>query len=352
MRACEARAAPMAESHVTTRAGHVRPTLHVATPAPYRAPRWLAGGHVQTIWPYFLRGPAVALRRERVDTPDGDFWLFDWLDSPSAGAGTPLVVLFHGLEGSSASHYARALFARLAALGLRGVVPHFRGCADEPNRLPRAYHSGDHEEIAAMLSAVRARVPTGTPLHVCGVSLGGSALLNWLGRAGAAAAQTVSRAAAISAPIDLMAAGLAIDRGMNRIYSAHFLQTLRPKALAMARRFPGRIDAKSVARVRSMWAFDDVVTSRLHGFAGTSDYWTRASCKPWLASIRVPTLVLNARNDPFVPGESLPRPDEVSSEVLLEQPAEGGHVGFLTGPVPGRLEWLPNRLLAYFTAAA
>jgi len=126
MRACEARAAPMAESHVTTRAGHVRPTLHVATPAPYRAPRWLAGGHVQTIWPYFLRGPAVALRRERVDTPDGDFWLFDWLDSPSAGAGTPLVVLFHGLEGSSASHYARALFARLAALGLRGVVPRYR----------------------------------------------------------------------------------------------------------------------------------------------------------------------------------------------------------------------------------
>jgi len=125
-----------------------------------------------------------------------------------------------------------------------------------------------------------------------------------------------------------------------------------PKALSMAQRFPGRIDASAVARVRSMWAFDDVVTSRLHGFAGTSDYWTRASCKPWLASIRVPTLVLNARNDPFVPGESLPRPDEVSSEVLLEQPAEGGHVGFLTGPVPGRLEWLPNRLLAYFTAAA
>jgi hypothetical protein len=327
------------------------PTCRVEAPSPYRAPRWLAGGHAQTIWPYFLRRPAVALRRERVDTPDGDFWLFDWLDAPGATAETPVFVLFHGLEGSSASHYARALFARLAALGLPGVVAHFRGCADTPNRLPRAYHSGDHEEIAAMLAAVRARAPAAAPLHAVGVSLGGSALLNWLGRAGRDAARTVNRAAAVSTPIDLMAAGSAIDRGLNRVYAKHFLQTLKPKALAMAGRFPGRIDASAVARVRTMWAFDDVVTSRLHGFADTADYWTRASCKRWLASIRVPTLVLNARNDPFVPGESLPGPGEVSADVVLEQPAEGGHVGFLTGPMPGRQDWLPSRLLAFLLAA-
>jgi hypothetical protein len=325
--------------------------VRVIAPPPYRAPRWLAGGHAQTIWPYFLRRPHVPMRRERVDTPDGDFWLFDWLDVPVANPDAPLVVLFHGLEGSSASHYARALFARLAALGWRGVVPHFRGCADEPNRLPRAYHSGDFEEIAAMLDAVRARTRRDAPLWACGVSLGGSALLNWLGRAGADACATVTRAAAVSAPIDLMAAGRAIDRGLNRLYASHFLQTLKPKALAMAQRFPGRIDAGAVARVRSMWAFDDVVTSRLHGFADTADYWTRASCKPWLASIRVPTLVLNARNDPFVPGASLPRQAEVSAHVVLEQPAQGGHVGFMTGPMPGRLDWLPNRLVAFFAPA-
>ncbi len=323
----------------------------VAAPPPYRAPRWLAGGHAQTIWPYFLRRPDVPLRRERVDTPDGDFWLFDWLDAPHAAAGAPLTVLFHGLEGSSASHYARALLARLAELGLPGVVPHFRGCADEPNRLPRAYHSGDHEEIAAMLAAVRARAPAAAAIHAVGVSLGGSALLNWLGREGGEAATLVRRAAAVSAPIDLMAAGRAIDRGFNRVYAAHFLQTLKPKALAMARRFPGRVDAAAVARVRSMWDFDDVVTSRLHGFADTADYWTRASSRPWLASIRVPTLVLNARNDPFVPGDSLPGAGEVAAEVALEQPAEGGHVGFLTGPLPGRLDWLPERLLAFLLAA-
>jgi len=287
------------------------------------------------------------MRRETVETRDGDVWTFDWLDDERSGA-SPLVVLFHGLEGNSDSHYARALFAALVARSWRGVVPHFRGCAGGPNRLPRAYHSGDHAEIAAMLDAIRSRVADPTPIYACGVSLGASALLNWLGRGGADAASIVTRAAAVSAPLDLVAAGRAIDSGSNRIYARHFLQTLKPKALAMARRFPGLLDTDRVARARSMWDFDDVVTSRLHGFDGTGDYWTRASSKPWLASIAVPTLVLNARNDPFVPAESLPRPHEVAPDVVLEQPEGGGHAGFAHGPPPGRLDWLPRRLLAFF----
>jgi predicted alpha/beta-fold hydrolase len=316
-------------------------------PGPYRAPAWLAGGHAQTIWPYFLRRPQLPMRREAVDTADGDVWQFDWLDS-AAREGAPVVVLFHGLEGSSASHYVRALFAAAAALGWRGVVPHFRGCPGIPNRRPRAYHSGDHEEIHAMLAAVRERVGPATTLYACGVSLGGSALLNWLGRAGRRAHDVVARAATVSAPIDLEAAGDAIDRGLNRIYAAHFLRTLKPKAVAMSARHPGTIDAARVRRARSMFDFDDVVTAPLHGFAGTGDYWSRASSRRWLAAIAVPTLVINARNDPFVPGASLPSRAEVSSAVVLEQPGEGGHVGFLTGPPPGRLDWLPRRLLAFF----
>jgi len=319
----------------------------LALPGAYRAPAWLPSGHAQTIWPYVLRRPRVPLRRETVATHDGDVWEFDWLDSP-ANEDAGLVVLFHGLEGNSESHYVRSLFVALAARGWRGVVPHFRGCAGAPNRMPRAYHSGDHEEIAAMLDAIRSRVAPSTLVYACGVSLGGSALLNWLGRAGTGAASIVSRAAAVCAPIDLMAAGQAIDRGPNRIYARHFLQTLKPKALAMASRFPGVLDADRIVRVRSIRDFDDVVTSPLHGFAGTSDYWTRASSKRWLQSIAVPTLVLNARNDPFVPGPSLPRPHEVASDVVLEQPAGGGHTGFLTSPAPGRLDWLPRRLLAFF----
>jgi predicted alpha/beta-fold hydrolase len=319
----------------------------VRDPGPYRAPAWLAGGHAQTIWPYLLRRPEVRLRRETVDTADGDVWQFDWLDERHA-PGSPVVVLFHGLEGGSSSHYARALLAEVAALGWLAVVAHFRGCPDAPNRRARAYHSGDHEEVAAMLAAVRARAGAGTQLHACGVSLGGSALVNWLGRAGDSAKRLVSRAAAVSAPLDLMAAGRSIDRGFNRIYASHFLRSLKPKALAMAARHPGTLETTRIRRARTLFAFDDVVTAPLHGFSGTDDYWTRASGKAWLARIAVPTLVVNARNDPFVPASSLPVRADVSDAVILEQPDEGGHAGFLSGPPPGRLDWLPRRLLAFF----
>jgi predicted alpha/beta-fold hydrolase len=313
--------------------------------APFAGPRWLPGGHAQTIYPYFLPRPAVALRRERVETPDGDFWDFDWLDIP-APPHAPLVVLFHGLEGGAGSHYSRTLMFELASRGWRGAIPHFRGCGGEPNRLPRAYHSGDYEEVGAMLAHIRSQFDGA--VFAVGISLGGSALLNWLGREGSAARDTLRAAATASVPLDLMASGIAIDRGLNRIYTRHFLQTLIPKALAMSRRFPGRLDADRVARVRTMWEFDECVTSPLHGFAGTDDYWTRASCKPWLAHVRVPTLVINARNDPFVPAASLPSQDEVSADVVLEQPAHGGHVGFMTGPGRGRMEWLPRRVLRFF----
>ncbi len=317
----------------------------------YRAPPWLVGAHAQTIYPALFSGPGPALRRQRLETFDGDFVDLDWLDANGAQAGEPpVVVLFHGLEGDSSSHYARALMRHLKAIGWRGVVPHFRGCSGEPNQLPRAYHSGDHVEIGWMLSAIRSLVPSAA-LYAIGVSLGGSALLNWLGREEDRAATLIDAAAAVSAPLDLTAAGVAIGQGFNRIYTRHFLQTLIPKALEMARRFPGTLDAVSIRRADSMYAFDDVVTAPLHGFEGADDYWSRASSKPWLHRIAVPTLVLNARNDPFIPAASLPTAAEVSAAVTLEQPADGGHVGFLSAPFPGRLDWLPLRLVQFFASA-
>lgn len=326
-------------------------TVSLAPPVPYRSPPWLLGGHAQTIYPYFLARPPIAYRRERVATRDGDFWDFDWLAAP-ASPDAPVVVLFHGLEGGADSHYARMLMAELAARGWAGVVTHFRGCGGAPNLLPRAYHSGDHEEVGGMLRAVRERAGAQRPLYAIGVSLGGSALLNWLGRMGTAASAVVTSAATVSVPLDLTAAGIAIGRGLNRIYTAHFLQTLKPKALAMAQRFPGALDTARIRRVRTMWDFDDVVTSPLHGFRGADDYWARASSRPWLAHVAVPTLVLNARNDPFVPASSLPTQAEVSRDVRLEQPAAGGHAGFMTGPAPGRNDWLPRRLLAFMERGA
>lgn len=344
------------EASAALAAGIAAPYARAAPVGPYRAPRWLPGGHAQTIYPSLLPRRAIAYRRERVDTPDGDFWDLDWQDPPVAAGGTiapvPTVILFHGLEGSSGSHYALALMAELAAIGWRGVIPHFRGCSGEPNRHPRAYHSGDHEEVGAMLDAVRARVASGRPagpLFAVGVSLGGSALLNWLGRAGRAAAAHADAAAAVSTPLDLARCGIAIGQGLNRIYAYYFLRTLLPKSLAMAERFPGLLDARQIHRVRSMYDFDDAVTAPLHGFDGTADYWSRASSKPWLRRIAIPTLVLNARNDPFVPADSLPTAAETSADVLLEQPAGGGHAGFLSPPFPGHLGWLPRRLVQFFT---
>ncbi|MBI3140652.1 MAG: hydrolase [Rhodocyclales bacterium] len=317
--------------------------------APYRAPAWLPGGHAQTIYPLVRRGPLPRYRRERWETPDGDFIDVDWL--PEADADAPLVVLFHGLEGSSASHYARALMRALARRGWAGALPHFRGCSGEPNRLPRAYHSGDSEEIDWILRRLRAQFP-GRTIFAAGISLGGNALLKWLGEREGAARDVVQAAAAACAPLDLTAAGHALQQGFNRVYTQRFLLTLKASSLAKLERFPGLFDRRRMLAARTLHDFDDAVTAPLHGFRDAADYWRRAAAKPWLPGVRVPTLALNALNDPFLPAAALPRPPEVAPAVTLDYPREGGHVGFVAGPFPGHLGWLPQRLLAHFDAAS
>ena len=324
--------------------------------APYRAPRWLPGGHAQTIYASLAAPrPRVEYRRERWETPDGDFIDVDWVDersavghrgsASSASKQAPLVVLFHGLEGSSRSHYALAMMAAVRDAGWRGAVVHFRGCSGELNRLPRAYHSGDSAEVDWVLRRLRPRNPR---LFAVGVSLGGNALLKWLGETGASARDVIDRAAAISAPVDLMAAGNALDRGFNLLYVRHFLLTMKRRSLAKLVRYPGLFDAARVRAAGTLREFDDAVTAPLHGFRNTDDYWTRASSKPWLRRIETPVLMVNARNDPFLPGSALPAPHDTGSSVLLEQPATGGHVGFVSGHFPGNLAWLPARVLEFF----
>lgn len=315
-----------------------------AGPLPYRAPRWLPGSHLQTLYPAFLPRPAVPYRRERWDTPDDDFIDLDWTDDRP---GAPIVALFHGLEGDSRSHYALALMGAIRQRGWNGVVVHFRGCGGEENRLPRAYHSGDTHEAAWVLPRLKSRC-AGVPLFVCAVSLGANLLLKWLGENGPAARDLVARAAAVSAPLDLMAAGDALERGFSRVYTRHFLKSLKPKTLAKLIRFPGLFDRERLVRARTMRQFDDAFTAPVHGFRDTDDYWTRCSSKPWLSRIEVPTLVLNARNDPFLPEAALPGPADVAPHVVLEFPREGGHVGFVSGPFPGNIGWLPQRLLCFF----
>ncbi len=312
---------------------------------PYSAPWWLPGGHLQTLYAYIaLQSAPPDYRRERVNTPDGDFVDFDWLDAPR---GVPTVVLFHGLEGCSSSHYASTLMRAVAARGWRGVVTHFRGCSGEPNRLARAYHSGDADEIGWMLGCVRERADP--PLFAVGVSLGGNALLKWLARERTHALEVIDAAAAVSAPMDLMASGNRLSRGLTAMYGLHFLRTLKRKSAHKLARFPGLVDRQRVQRAWSLRAFDDAFTAPVHGFKDVDDYWTRASSKPGLAQIALPTLLIHARNDPFLPGKYLPPANTLPASVECEFTATGGHVGFVSGRFPGNLEWLPQRLLGFFS---
>ena len=313
----------------------------------YRAPRWLPGGHLQTIVPAKLVPvPRVVYRRERWNTPDDDFIDVDFAAPEPAAAEASIVVLFHGLEGCSQSHYARAVMRHFADRGWRALVAHFRGCSGEPNRLPRAYHSGDADEGDWILRRVHERWPQ-APLFAVGVSLGGNMLAKWAGEHGADAG-FVRAAASIGSPLDLAAGGHAIGRGFNLVYTRMFLATLRRKAIAKTLRFAGLADARAIAQARNLFEFDNLYTAPVHGFRDTLDYWTRASAKPVLGGIRIPYLLLNARNDPFVPAESLPTPAQVSPAVELDQPEHGGHIGFAQGPWPGNLDYLPRRLDEFF----
>ena len=329
----------------------VVPSPLASEPAAWRAPRWLPGGNAQTIWPALCsrRPPAMAWRRERWATPDGDFVDVDFIDAPAEGA--PTLVLLHGLEGSSQSHYALAFAHWAERAGWRFAVPHWRGCSGELNRAPRAYHSGDFQEVAWLLQRLRASAAS--PLHVAGVSLGGNALLRWAAEAGDGARTLVQALASISAPLDLAAGGHAIDRGFNRlVYARMFLRTMKVKALAKLAQHPGLFDRERLLAAHTLYEFDNVFTAPLHGFRDTDDYWARASAKPHLARIRVPTLALNARNDPFVPAASLPQPNAMGAHVALWQPAHGGHVGFPGGAFPGHLMTLPDAVMGWFTATA
>ena len=303
---------------------------------------------MQTIWPALFRRTGVALRRERLETPDGDFLDLDWLDAP---AGAPLVLVLHGLEGSSRSHYVGGLLGTCAARGFRGVALNFRSCSGEPNRLPRFYHSGETGDLDHVLRHVLAREGD-VAVGLAGVSLGGNVLLKWLGERGPDVPDQVRGAVAISVPFDLVACARALDRGFNRaVYTANFLRTMRRKVRAMARRHPAFVDVPRAWSARTFAEYDRVVTAPLFGFRDEVDYWERASSAPWLSRIERPTLLINARDDPFVPPAALVAVEALASPwVRAELPARGGHVGFMTGTPWQSASWAEHRAAEFLSA--
>lgn len=314
----------------------------------YEAPGWLPAGHLQTIYAYYLKQtPNFTYRRQRWETPDGDFIDLDWLDEFSDDS--KLLVLFHGLEGCSRSHYAVSLMNQLRSEGWRGVVPHFRGCGGEINRWPRGYHAGDSAEVDWILRGLKKEKP-GSRLYVVGISMGGNDLLKWLGQQGDYALHVVHRAVAVSVPLDLQIAAEQLDHGWNKlIYTRDFLSTMKPKVLSKIAAHGLDLDPRAIRATSTFREIDNLYTAPIHGFRDAVDYWIRSSSRPWLQRIKVPTLLINSRNDPFFPGFALPTRGEVAEAVALEYPESGGHLGFVSGRFPGQFNWLPRRILTFLS---
>lgn len=323
---------------------------------------WPLLPHIETIWSAKVAKPhataqPVTYDRKRWTTPDNDFIDIDFLrrkvqETPAKA----LWVMFHGLEGSSQSHYALA-FARYAQENnLDFCVPHFRGCSGELNLAPRAYHSGDFEEIDWILRRIKAEQllqGRSVDIYAIGISLGGNALMRWAGEMGATANQVVNGVVSICSPLDMTSSGIHIGKGLNRhIYTPMFLRSMKPRALQKLAQYPHLFDKQKMLASTNLYEFDNAFTAPLHGFKNTDDYWTRASAQPHLANVQIPALVIHALNDPFIPKDSLPKPHEVGSFVKLWQPTNGGHVGFTADcfkRFPGHLQTLPRAVGAFLT---
>jgi len=309
-------------------------------PTPFRPAWWLRGGHRQTLWAALARRTfPLDLRRQRLDLPDGDFIDLDWHEPDNTPHRTPIVVILHGLEGSSASPHIRGMIRALARHGLRSVVAHFRGCSGEPNRLPRGYHSGDTQHLQLTLDALRRDDPAtpdspAAPLLALGYSLGGNVLLKFLGERGDD--HPLRAAVAVSVPFDLAACASHMQRGLSRIYLRHLTRRMQRSLLAKMRRTPLNLPLAEadVPKLDSFWKFDDAVTAPAHGFASAAEYYRQSSCRQYLRRITTPTLILHARDDPFMPPCVIPSHADLSDTVTLAVSDRGGHVGFIEGPTP------------------
>lgn len=315
-------------------------------PADFQAARGLGNRHVQTLLPR-LR-PLTSLERdtEILNLPDGDFVELAWVRPAPQRDDAPLFILFHGLEGSFDSPYARDLLASAASLGWRALLMHFRGCGRSPNRLARAYHSGDTADAYWLIGLLAQRYPRAIKV-AAGVSLGGNMLVKLVAEQGGDGLD-LAGAIAISAPLDLAASADALNHGFARHYQRHLLKTLKYKIVAKMANgpLPLRISSQQIKRLDSFWAYDNEVTAPLHGFSSASDYYRRASAGRLIGDIELPTLILHAADDPFMPGDLFDKLPMPSDAVRVEIARQGGHVGFMECRRSRLSSWLTRRVAA------
>lgn len=302
---------------------------------------WLLNSHLQTIWPALFRSDIrdLKLKRERVELPDGDFIDLDWVGRERQG---PTVLILSGFEGSINSHYSKGMLKSVYDRGWRGVFMHFRGCSGEPNRLPRGYHSGETKDVAYVVNWLLEHQPN-TKIAAIGYSLGGNMLLKWLGESGAA--NPLSAAIAVSVPYDLFKVAYRVQHGFSRLYQWYLLKCVRNRLLKKPRYTSPCIDMRLLAAANTITAFDSTYTVPLHGFDSVDDYYRKTSSRQYLRTIRVPTLLLHAKDDPFMTEDVIPHPFELSENVQLEVTDAGGHVGFIAGKYPWSPRyWLEERV--------
>lgn len=310
----------------------------------YRPPWGLANAHLQTILPVLLRRvPTITRERERIETQDGDFLDLDW----NRGNGSArLVIITHGLEGSSENASVQGMAATFHLEGWDVLAWNLRGCSGEPNRLLRTYHSGAREDLERVIEHAE---PGYDHIALIGLSIGGNLTLKYLGDLGAAIHPRIMGAVVFSVPCDLASSARALEHPINRIYMEHFMRDLRRKIHAKAKEFPGAVETQGLDRMHTFREFDGAYTAPMNGFLSAEDYWARASSKPSLQRITVPTLMISALNDPFLGPECYPAEVTATHPCLyLETPASGGHLGFMT---IGKQYWSEKRALEFLRIA-
>ena len=310
---------------------------------------WLANAHVQTLFPTLTRRQQTPVdHQERFELLDGDFvdlaWAINGLDD-----NTPLVILLHGLGGDASSTYVTGLLHAFNRCGWRGVLMHFRGASHEPNRLLRAYHSGDTGDIDSLLRDLARREPH-TKKAIVGVSLGGNVLLKWLGEQGSHSQSLVHAAVAVSVPFQLRSVADRVNQGFSRVYQAYLLRRMctvfQRKLDCQEHLLPPYV--KLMNSYHCFWTFDEHVTAPLHGYSNVHAYYREVSSRQYLVNIKTPTLIIHSLDDPFMTPDAVPMGNELSKDVILELSRRGGHVGFITGHVPGKpIYWLDKRIPQY-----